>query len=247
MAIAIGIDQDIARLSELRRRVGYDMQTRLTYLELRQQILEQLLLVSFQISGTLAELDCEGSRAEHLASSLEDLRDTRIRRFTLIAIVGDALVGILAGGLSLAAEETASAAAAITGGTIATTFGIGAVFGATYHEFRHERNLLADIWEPRRKGSDYPAIVWRYLTLSTPGQMITPREELLAHWKREGLLSDAELALYFGAGGQYEINDLRKRVVMLEMVKAQINTMNQQLGRLLTDVLTLAPAAIGAS
>lgn len=68
-------------------------EARLDFVERRQKIMELLLLISFEISGTIAELDCEASRVQHLATTLEAARDQRIRRFTVIAIVGDALVG----------------------------------------------------------------------------------------------------------------------------------------------------------
>lgn len=187
-------------------------------------------------------MDCEASRAQHLATSLEDARDRRIRKLTVIAIVGDALVGILAGGLSLIGEETASAAAAISGGTIATTFGLGAMYGTSYHEFAHPKNLLTDIWQPSPVAPLYPEAIWRYLNTASSTDKPTPREALVSHWRREGFLGeedrdDDDSLPYFGAGGRYEIEDLRTRVVMLDMVKAEVNNMNQQLHGLMHEVL----------
>jgi hypothetical protein len=63
----------------------------------------------------------------------------------------------------------------------------------------------------------------------------------LDHWRREGLIEESdETRLYFGAGGQYEIDDLRTRIVMLDMVKAEVNRMHQQLSVMLQEVLALS-------
>lgn len=60
---------------------------------------------------------------------------------------GDALVGILTGRLSLAAEEPRPRQRLFSGGAIATAFGTAAVFGGQRHEFLHVRNLLREVWE----------------------------------------------------------------------------------------------------
>lgn len=241
LADALGIQGDLLRLSELVRTADKSVESRLVYAEKLQQFVQRLLLVSFQISGTIAELDCEASRAQHLATSLEEARDRRIRTLTLIAIVGDALVGILAGGLSLAGEETAAAAAAISGGTIATTFGLAAIYGKTYHDFAHPRNLLTAIWQPSSVAATYPSAIWRYLNSGLDPQQPTPREALVNHWRREGLIEEPEESLvYFGGGGRYEIDDLRTRIVMLDMVKAEVNRMHQQLSVMLQEVVALS-------
>ncbi len=178
LADALGIQADLLRLSELARTADKSVESRLAYAEKLQQFVQRLLLVSFQISGTIAELDCEASRAQHLATSLEEARDRRIRTLTLIAIIGDALVGILAGGLSLAGEETAAAAAAISGGTIATTFGLAAIYGKTYHDFANPRNLLTAIWQPSSVAAAYPSA---FGATSTRGWIHSNRHQE-RHW-----------------------------------------------------------------
>jgi len=61
------------------------------------------------------------------------------------------------------------------------------------------------------------------------------------HWRREGLIEEPEEALvYFGGGGRYEIDDLRTRIVMLDMVKAEVNRMHQQLSVMLQEVVALS-------
>lgn len=193
----------------------------------------------------MAELDCEAARAGHLANGLEEERETRIRTMTLIAIIGDALVGILAGGLSLAMEETA--AAAISGGAIATTFGLAAVFSGVRHEFAHERNLLGELWEEHGEPRVWPPSVWRYLTAQRDGED-SKRDSLIDHWRQEGFLGDAvrgpspETRLYFGVGGIYEIEALRTRAVMLETVNSEVNRMNQDLHLLMQEIMMLSPA-----
>ena len=59
----------------------------------------------------------------------------------------------------------------------------------------------------------------------------------MSYWRREGLIEGPEKALvYFGGGGRYAIDDLRTRIVILDMVKAEVNHMHQQLSVMLQEV-----------
>ncbi len=242
---AMGLAPLLADLVEEAKTSGAGAAPHVRFLETRQALSDHLLLLSFEAAGVVAELDCEAARAGHLANGLEEAREKRIRTMTLIAIIGDALVGILAGGLSLAMEETAAAAAAISGGAIATTFGLAAVFSGTRHVFQHERNLLRELWEETTPPHFWPPSVWRYLTARQNGAG-SRRDALVTHWRSEGFLGTSgqtatpEITLYFGAGGIYEIEALRTRAVMLETVKSEVNRMNQDLNLLMHEIVALS-------
>lgn len=213
----------------------------------RQQLSDRMLLALFEVKRTAAETDCEEERADQLADRLHDKLDTRVRYQTLIAIVGDALVGILSGGLELAAYNTAAAAGAIAGGVIATGFGSAALFGRGEQvDFRHERNLLKDVWEGPQRSLLFPESVWRFLNrpLKDDPAGRSLRETLIARWRRHGRLDDPgseaerrRIALFFGEGGTYEIDDLRDRAAMLDLLESDINLMSHDLERLMQEVL----------
>ncbi|HEY6260161.1 MAG TPA: hypothetical protein VIW47_01110, partial [Nitrospiraceae bacterium] len=45
------------------------------------------------------------------------------------------------------------------------------------------------------------------------------------------------IALFFGEGGSYEIEDLRARAAMLDLLESDINLMSQDLERLMEEIL----------
>ncbi len=215
-------------------------------LHVQQQLSNRIVLAILEVARTAAEADCEEERADQLADRLQDVRDKRVRRQTLIAIVGDAMIGIVAGGLSLALQETASAATAILGGSVATGFGLAAFFDNSRHEFQHQRNLLAEVWQGQVDSVLFPSSVWRYLNrplLDDPEQR-SLRDALVLRWRQDGRLGEAgsdterrRTDLFFGLGGAYEIDDLRARAAMLDLVEADVNLMSQDLERLMYEAL----------
>ena len=101
---------------------------------------------------------------------LGEERDKHIRRLLLISIVGDAMVGIVAGGLNLALMETAAATAEIFGASVATWFGVASLslFDEARHEFRHQRHLLQEVWIGPKEYVLIPPSVWRHMTGPLP-------------------------------------------------------------------------------
>ncbi len=212
----------------------------------RQQLSDRVLLGFLDVAQTAAEADCEEERADQLADRLQEEREKRTRYMTVVAIVGDGLVGILSGGLSLAGQDTAAAAGGISGGVLATGFGLGAIWGTVEYEFRRERNLLREIWEGPGQSSLMPASLWRYLSrpLGEDPTGRSLRESLIARWRQDGRLGDPgseterrRIALFFGEGGAYTIEELRARAAMLDLLEADVNLMSQDLDLLLSEVL----------
>lgn len=215
-------------------------------LQVLQQLSNRILLALLDVARTAAEADCEEERADQLADRLQEARDKRIRRQTLIAIVGDAMIGIVAGGLSLALEATASAATAILGGTVATGFGLAAFFDDTQYVFRHPRNILMEVWDGPDTPMLIPQSVWRHLNrpLGDDPAGRSLRESLIARWREDGRFGEVgseterrRLLLFFGEGGVYAIEDLRARAAMLDLLEADVNLMSQDLESLMQEVL----------
>lgn len=133
--------------------------------EARQHLSDRLVTIFFEVSSVTGRVDCEATRAHHVASALTEMQDQRARRYEITAIIGDALIGIVGGGFTLAAKETASGIADVIGGTFATSFGLAAGLTGGEHEFFHpERtNLLREIWEGPSVPATFPVSVWRFL------------------------------------------------------------------------------------
>jgi len=212
----------------------------------RQQIVDRISLAAFDVSSTVAEIDCEESRADHVADGLQEVRQDRQERGLFLALIGGALIGVVAGSLSLAAQATASAANAILGGALSVGLGGAAtVFLGGEHDFYHPRNHLRDLWNNPGQSILFPASVWRYLNGPSrilPGESV--REALLAYWSEDGRLGQPGSAteqlrsrLLFGDGGTYKITELRIRAEMLDHVKSEVLRMGQDLNQLLYEVL----------
>jgi hypothetical protein len=222
-------------------------------LKTRQQISHRIALAAFDVTSTVAEVDCEESRADHVADGLREMLQERADRDLFLVFAGDLWIGIIAGSLLVAGQDTASAASAIFGGLFATGIGSASAFADETHAFHHPRNHLHDIREGPSQSTLFPASVWRYLNGPSwilPGETI--RQALLEYWKEEGRLHqpDAEPdndtdkkrnELYFGEGGIYRIKELRLRAEMLDHLKSEVLRMGQDLNNLLYEVLTHDP------
>lgn len=206
--------------------------------EVRQHLSDRLVTIFFEVSSVSGRVDCEATRATHVASALAERREARARRYEITAIVGDALIGIVGGGFTLAAKETASGIADVIGGTFATGFGLAAGLTGDESQFFHpdRTNLLREIWEGPSVPTMFPESVWRFLNwpLTEEAGFRTRREELIAEWRNDGLIGDTEQLdrrgrLFFGIGGTYTIDDLRARAQMLEIIKTELSVMMQHL------------------
>lgn len=212
----------------------------------RQQIVDRISLAAFDVSSTVAEVDCEESRADHVADGMQEVRQDRQERGLFLALIGGALIGVVAGSLSLAAQATASAASAILGGTLSVGLGGAAtVFLGGEEDFYHPRNHLRDLRDRPVQSTLFPASVWRYL--NGPSRILpgaTVHDALLNYWGEDGRLGESGSAtarrrneLLFGDGGTYEITELRIRAEMLNHVKSEVLRMGQDLNQLLYEVL----------
>ena len=214
--------------------------------EVRQYLSDRLMMSFFEVNSVVGRVDCEVTRANHVASALDELRDNRARRYEITAIVGDALIGIVGGALTIALQETAAGIADIVGGSLGASFGLAAGLTGGEHEFFHpdKTNLLRELWEAPQAPTVFPVSVWRFLNwpLSEDAEYRTRRDELIAEWRNDGLIGesgklDRRATLFLGRGGTYDIDDLYARAQMLEVVKTSLSVMMQYLYLLSQEVL----------
>jgi hypothetical protein len=220
----------------------------------KQQIFNRLLLASTEVASLAAELDCESERSKQLANYLDQISDTRIQRFTILSVVTGAATGI---GTSVSKNYGSQVTIGIGGSIISGIFGGLAVFSSKHTiEFKHNRNLLSDIWYNPKISSTYPPFIWSVLNskeFNTGGSTSTINS-LKDRWIEEGLVDTANIKnrksfigkflakeglldttnikqqeLFFGIGGKYRANDLHTRTSMLNQLKAEIRSINQNL------------------
>ena len=212
----------------------------------RLQIVERILLASFQANGTNAEIICEAARAEHLADSLQQQNEGRARLLTIVAVVTGGVAGLVGGGLAVAEHAVAAGWAAIVGGSLSTTFASAALFQDQQYTFRHPRNLLREIWEGPPNPALFPDVIWRFLNRPLEEDPSTTlRTVIIARWRRDGrlgapgsALEKRRIALMFGDGGDYTESDLRTRAQMLNLLESQVSLTSQYLEQFLRELLS---------
>jgi hypothetical protein len=236
IANAIGVLPLLQDLNWLQQQADRD--TRLEQAILYRQIQNRILLASIEISSIVAELDCDGERAEQLAYFLDQRDQRRIRNLTVLSIVAGSLTAVVA---AFIPNTNAEEAFSIGGGLISAVLGTTAAFSSNKSvSFMHKRNLLSDIWGEPKNSSIYSPYIWYVLNekaFSNSGQA-SIRHNIRQRWK-DYLLHGAtaeQLELYFGSGGDYQSSDLHTRANMLNQLKASVLTINQNLQSLLANL-----------
>ena len=246
-ASALGVLSSLDRLLRLEAQMGPSGEgPALQYVRERRHITDRITLGMLDVSSATAESDCEEGRAALLAEHLQDVRDERRGVYTVLALLGSGAAAVISGGIALAATgvSTAASIVAVVGGTAEVTFGLMAGRGTATGELHHARNLLKDIWTG--ENTAFPAPVWHFLNtplMDDPAQQ-TLREHLIVRWREEGRLGKAgsemerrRIQLFFGDGGIYDIEELRARAAMLDLLETDISLMHQGLNRLIRELL----------
>ncbi|NEU69728.1 hypothetical protein GK091_22805 [Spirosoma agri] len=201
----------------------------------RQQIQQRLALASTELSSFAAELDCEGERADQLATYLDQKDTRRVRRLTIFSVVIGAVTTVAT---ALIQADNTGKIVGISGGLVSAAAGGLAAFSSNKSViFTHKRNLLADLWYQPAQSSVYPPLIWYVLTektFSNSGQT-SISANIRQRWRGyvlEGTSSD-EQTLYFGSGGNYQADDLHTRANMLNQLQSSVRSINQDLQGLL--------------
>ncbi|MBO0953322.1 epoxide hydrolase N-terminal domain-containing protein [Fibrella forsythiae] len=233
LANAAGI---LPLLQGMRQPKTNDMDARLARLSKLQQVQGRLLLASTEIASLAAELDCEGERADQLATYLDQKDQTRVRNLTLLSVFVGAVTTVAS---TLIQADRADKVAGISGGLLSA--GLGGAAALSSHQailFSHNRNLLADIWDQSEQSAIYSPFIWYVLnekSFSNNGQH-SIRYNIRQRWQAYTLAGSplGKKVLYFGAGGLYQADDFHARANMLNQLQASIRSISQDLQGLLT-------------
>lgn len=230
------LKQLLAAETEATRVPGVTAELRL--LRLRLAISDRVQLAMLDVSSTLAVIDCEGERGDALRVRLQNAEERRARRLGLASILVGATTAALTGGLSLGGASVGGDIAGIVGGTTETFVATALLFGDESGTLQTERNLLREVWERRSQSEVFPRTVWRYMTRRRLGapDSASPAETVAAEWRagdRFGVPGSqaerARIALLFGSGGDYTVQELEMRDAMLDLLEASIALMSEEL------------------
>jgi hypothetical protein len=246
-AKAIDILPLLNQIELVEEAAGSDPSTQIKLLALRQEALGRILLSMIAVSSTTAHVSCEIERTYELADRLKNAETARVKQQTLWAVIIGAGAAIASGGFSIAATAPAAEGiAGIIGGTIAGALGISALYQESEQHFEHHDNILREVWDPPDQPNYFPPAVWEFLNrpIKEESGSRTFREELINGWRQEGRLgaegSEDErhrIALLFADEGVYRSSDLVVRGQMLDMLRATVALMNQDLEILIRELM----------
>jgi hypothetical protein len=220
---------------------------KLALLFVRQEIDERLSLALLDVSTVQAEIDCEIERATQLRNYLVQVTNKRVKILNIGSIVVGAVGTLVSSAISVDDPtanipiQEASIIGAVAGGYLA----LRQIFIRRSAFFAHPRNHLREIWESPAKPAVFPPNVWHFMTKEFPlnEKMITGRDLLLKEFKEIRILGEEpaerekRTKLFFGDGGEYDIDHLSDRINMLELLVTEINLMKYDLKRLHQEVL----------
>lgn len=213
----------------------------------RRKVVTRLQLATLEVSGLVAEIECEVQRADQVQDRLKDIQTTRITSQTILAVIFGGLANILSGGIGMATRAgDAGNIVSVTGGALEVLFGTSANFTKVRQEFSHPHNHLAAVWFGSLQSKFFSERAWRFLT--DPGirdlQGKSLRDVMLQTWQEEGRLGEPgslrekeREELLFGSGGVYDSEQLHVREAMLQQLESSIQLMHQELATLLREIL----------
>lgn len=213
----------------------------------RRKLVTRLQLATLEVSGLVAEIECEVQRADQVQDRLKDIQATRTTSQTILGVIFGGLANILSGGIGMATGAgDAGNIVSVAGGALEVLFGTSANFTKVRQEFSHPRNHLAAVWDGAPQSEFFSQRAWRFLT--DPGSRDLKghslRDVMLQTWQEEGRLGEPgsvrekeRIELLFGSGGVYDSEQLHVREAMLQQLESSIQLMHQELETLLREVL----------
>ncbi|HET6674360.1 MAG TPA: hypothetical protein VFG71_03425 [Nitrospiraceae bacterium] len=219
----------------------------LKLLSLRQEALGRILLALIAVSSTVAHVSCEIERTYEVADRLKNAENARVKQQTLLAVIIGAGAAIASGGFSIAAAPpSGEGIASIIGGTIAGALGLSALYQESDQDFEHQDNILREVWDNPAHPNYIAPSVWEFLKrpMKDEAGSRSFRQELVDGWRQEGRLGSEgskeekeRIALLFSDGGLYRSSDLIVRGQMLDMLRASVSLMNQDLELLIRELM----------
>ena len=215
---------------------------RIIRLEISNKIQNHLHLLTTEISGIAAELDCEGERADLFAGYLDDLNDKKTARLTGASIVIAALATVAA---VMVNNHGLQNGITIGGGVVSAGL---AVLTIKPHgkkmSYTHERNVLEDIWFAPEKSTVYPPFIWYMLKEK---RFSNSKQEPLVQtiknrWNKFELdqnIDSESVNILFKNGGIYDADKLHTRATMLNQLQSTIRSINQDMQSLMSELNNL--------
>lgn len=240
MANATGILSLVNLLIESKKDTT--LKGRINRLETSNKIQNHLHLLTTEISGIAAELDCEGERADLFAGYLDDLNDKKTARLTGASIVIAALATVAA---VIVNNNGLQNGITIGGGVVSAGL---AVLTIKPHSkkisYTHDRNVLEDIWFAPEKSTIYPPFIWYMLkekrfSNSKSEPLVQTIKNRWNKFELDQNIDSTTINVLFKNGGIYDADNLHTRATMLNQLQSTIRSINQDMQSLMSELNNL--------
>jgi hypothetical protein len=234
-AQAAGIEPRLALL--LRERATAGDEPSVAILSMRQELEAQLGSLGTQLLTVEFEAECMIALIKQMMDKLEADERSRQLALAVSSLVVGATAATAAGVWELAGDDSnGPVAVGIAGGSASALLGAATFLPKRRSVvFIHEHNLLTPIVSGEDVDNLYPTFVFRLLTLPHVTGAPTPRETLLAEWRRliaETLPADererAE-AVLFGNGGVYDAELLALHQRLFETLESTADSLQRDI------------------
>ncbi len=249
---AIGVMPYLIELDELEEISSDDLtqEYRLRKMELRETIHHRIQLTSLEITSMVAALHCEQNRAFQVSTFLQQRIRERERKINVLSITIPAVATVVDGVFlaispGLIAIDVLTIGAGLTSAILA--FSNLRVERTT--QFKHERNVLKEVWLGADDPDYIPSSIWYYLTRKefSAHDERNVREQLVQRWVELQEIEeenedededevDGKTGLLFGDGGVYSHEYLEIWSTMHEHLAVEVNLMQKDLLELVTEL-----------
>ncbi|MCC5937589.1 MAG: hypothetical protein JJU34_09920 [Lunatimonas sp.] len=228
MANALNLNDELAKLVGLPSSPDQQWEHFIHY----QEIVNKISLAELEISSLSAALNCEEDKVEQLAWFLDREESKVSNRRTIAGILTDASASLVSAAIVLWAAN---------GNTFRQLLGVGASLAQitlnlinkkeTFTvSLEHDINILKEVFENDEDAYSnvIPPSVWYYIhkeNMHFLGGNV--RENLLLSLENYDVSGSFDLCL--SDGGQYNVDQLRLRGAMLDLVSSYVDLMKQDL------------------
>lgn len=199
-----------------------------------------------EVQGTMASLNCQGARIGELQDDLNQRNADINNQFAMAGIAIGAGAAVVTGGMSFFTNATIPTVTGMVAGGAGGALSVWQLGVDATGRLRLQQNMLEEFWRAPERATLFPMRVWRYLNTRNNAGEQTPREIIMASWRRDGLIPDQDPtpeppAIILNRTAM-DSDDLEKLKLLLEPLEARIGLMSRDLGRLLEEVLERAEA-----
>ena len=203
---------------------------------------------TLEVLGTVAALSCQGARIAELDADLNQREALVARRLALAGIAIGAGAGAVSGGLGFLTSSTPANIAGIVSGVGESFFGVLQLDVSATGHLRLQSNMLEEFWRGPEVPTLFPQRVWRYLNTRKNAGEETPREAIIASWRRDHLIPDedytpeppAVIMKRDGVGTE----DTETLQLLYQPLEDRVGLMARSLGRLVEELLERSEAAM---